>query len=124
MAFLPTGLPAPPELDNTGCKLGNTSLFDFYFTVTDRKNKIHPRKFPVLLLKGFDKGSVGLRLRRQPLCQFRGVRLFGKAEFPKYLPALPGELCPVCFGTLSKSCSKVLFHTSAKVEKNNGSVQI
>jgi hypothetical protein len=25
--------------------VGNTSLFDFYFTLTDRKNKIHPRKY-------------------------------------------------------------------------------
>ena len=54
---------------------------------------------------------------RQPLWQFWEVRPFRKAGFPKYLPALPVELCPVCFDTLSKSCSKVLFHTSTKVEK-------
>ena len=74
-------------------------------------------KFPVLLLKGFDKDPVGLRLHQHSLCQFCGVKFFGKAEFPKYLPAPPGKLCPVCLDTLSKSCIKVLFHTSTKVEK-------
>ncbi|ULB35410.1 hypothetical protein [Proteiniphilum propionicum] len=116
-AGLDDGFPATPVFGNTGCKLGYTSLFDFYFTVTDRKNKIHPRKFPVLLLKGFDKSPVDLRLHQQPLCQFCGVKLFAKAEFPKDLPAPPGELYPVCLDTLSKSCIKVLFHTSTKVEK-------
>ena len=116
-AILYDGFPATPEFGNMGCKLGNTSLFDFYFTVTDRKNKIHPRKFPVLLLKGFDKSPVDLRLHQQPLCQFCGVKLFAKAEFPKDLPAPPGELYPVCLDTLSKSCIKVLFHTSTKIGK-------
>ena len=74
-------------------------------------------KFPVLLLKGFDKDPVGLRLHQHSLCQFCGVKFFGKAEFPKYLPAPPGKLCPVCLDTLSKSCIKVLFHTSTKVDK-------
>ena len=116
-AGLYDGFPATSEFGNTGCKFGNTSLFDFYFTVTDRKDKIHPRKLPVLLLKGFDKDPVGLRLYQHSLCQCCGVKLSGKAEFPKYLPAPPGKLCPVCFDTLPKSCIKVLFHTSTKVEK-------